>query len=77
MISDNDIKQLSINKDGKATKMDIVPGSSHWIGYTIFKNGMVVSDELMVTRPITLNSDSLSFKAEQREYILLNEMPVS
>lgn len=74
---DNDIKQLNINKDGKVTKMDITPGLSHWIGYTIFKNGMVVSDELMVTRPITLNADSLSFKAEQREYILLNEMPVS
>lgn len=74
---DNDIKQLDVNRGGKVIKMDIKPGLSHWIGYTVFKNGMVVSDELMVTRPITLNSDSLSFNADQREYILLNEMPAS
>lgn len=74
---DNDIKQLDVAKDGKAIKMGITPGLSHWTGYTTFKNGFVVSDELMVTRPIKLISEGLSFSADQREYILLNEMPVS
>jgi hypothetical protein len=74
---DNDAKQLSITKDGKTTRMDISPGASHWIGYTTFKNGLVISDELMATRPLTLTSENQTFKAQQREYILLNAMPVT
>ncbi len=74
---DGDAKQLMVTaKDGKKIKMDLTPGTSHWTGYTIFKNGVVISDELLVTRPITLKADSLSFIGKQREYILLNAMPV-
>lgn len=36
----------------------------------------MVSDELMVERPVTLLSDKLGrIAANQREYILLNAMP--
>ena len=74
---DHDAKQLPITTtSGKKLNMDMTPGTSHWTGYTIFKNGVVISDELLVTRPITLKSDSLSFSGKQREYILLNAMPV-
>jgi hypothetical protein len=74
---DRDAKQLTVTtKDDKKIKMDLTPGISHWTGYTIFKNGVVISDELLVTRPISLKTDSLNFSGKQREYILLNAMPV-
>jgi hypothetical protein len=37
---------------------------------------VVISDELLVTRPISLKTDSLNFSGKEREYILLNAMPV-
>lgn len=74
---DNDAKQMHIMKDGKNLLMDIQPGPAHWTGYTIVKDGLIVSDELLVTRPLTLTTDSLKLTATQRQYILLNQMPVS
>ena len=74
---DNDSKQISINKDGKPVKMGVTPGTTHWIGYTTFQNGLVISDELLATRDVTLTSDAIKFNAQQREYILLNAMPVN
>lgn len=73
---DNDTKQIGITKNGKTIKADITPGQSHWVGYTIFKNGLVISDELLVTRPVTLTSEGSKFEASEREYFLLNAMPV-
>ena len=73
---DNDMKQLNVTKDSKVVRMDVSPGRSHWVGYTTFKNGLVISDELMVKRSVTLTSGDLKFTADQREYILLNAMPV-
>ncbi|MEP6613988.1 MAG: hypothetical protein ABJA76_18930 [Mucilaginibacter sp.] len=74
---DHDMKQLEVTlKDGKKVKMNLTPGTATWTGYTTFKNGIVLADELLVTRPVTLTTDSLHFTASQREYILLNAMPV-
>jgi len=73
---DNDLKQIEVTtKDTKKVKMNLTPGTSHWTGYTTFQNGIVLSDELLVTRPVTLATDSLHFTGNQREYILLNAMP--
>jgi len=73
---DNDRKELEVTlKGGKKTKMNIAPGTATWTGYTTFKNGIVMADELLVTRPVTLATDGLSFSAQEREYILLNAMP--
>jgi len=74
---DNDYKQVSITKNGAPLKMTLTPGAAHWIGYTSFKNGLVISDELMVSRPVILTAGEMKYTATQREYILLNEMPVS
>jgi hypothetical protein len=74
---DGDKHELTITKDGKQIKMDIAPDTTHWIGYTTFQNGLVISDELMSTRDVTLLGDSTKFNARQREYILLNAMPVN
>ncbi|HEY8928893.1 MAG TPA: hypothetical protein VIM55_06865 [Mucilaginibacter sp.] len=74
---DGDAKQIPITtKDGKKLTADVLPGTAHWTGYTIFKNGVVISDELLVTRPITIKAGDVSWSGNQREYILLNAMPV-
>jgi hypothetical protein len=74
---ENDYKQINVIKDGKTILMDVTPGPAHWLGYTIIQNGMVVSDELLVTRPVTLTAGDLKLTAGQREYMLLNQMPVT
>lgn len=72
----DEAKQIQIKKDGKIYLVDVVPGKSHWIGYTTFREGIVMNDELLTERQLTLNSKELgSIPASQREYILLNAMP--
>lgn len=70
-----DQQELEIMKDGKRLRVKVLPEKSHWTGYTTFKNGIVISDELMVVRPLILQADSVKFSATQRQYILLNQMP--
>ncbi|HEX3384920.1 MAG TPA: hypothetical protein VHS53_07030, partial [Mucilaginibacter sp.] len=60
---DNDARQITITKDANPVKVAVTPGTSHWTGYTIFKNGLVISDELMVSRPVTLTAENLKFDA--------------
>jgi len=72
----DEAKQIRITKDGKSYLTDVNPATSHWIGYTTFREGVVTSDELLVNRTVTLNSKELgTISASQREYILLNAMP--
>lgn len=66
--------EMEIVSKGKPLRVKITPGKSHWVGYAIFKNGIVISDELVVTRQLTLTHDTLKFSASQRQYILLNQM---
>lgn len=73
---DNDQKQLTVTtSDDKKHTMNVTPGTAHWKGYTTFKNGVVLSDELLVERTVQLSADSLQLTAQEREYILLNAMP--
>jgi hypothetical protein len=72
----DEAKQIHITKEGKSYLVDVVPGKAHWTGYTTFREGLVISDELLVVRQVTLTSKELgSIPASQREYILLNAMP--
>ncbi|MEI7035175.1 hypothetical protein [Fulvimonas yonginensis] len=62
---------------GRSYAVRVQPGRSHWIGYTTFRAGVVLSDELLVERPVTLVSDELGrVPAHEREYILLAAMPL-
>lgn len=70
-------KQIPVTKDGKTYAVDVVPGPSRWTGYTTFREGIVISDELLVERSVILVSAELGrIPASQREYILLNAMPL-
>ena len=72
----DDKLQTTLTRDGQTWPVTVQPGRSHWYGYTTFRAGMVVSDELMAERPVILVSDKLGrIAASQREYILLNAMP--
>jgi len=69
-----DEKEMDIVRNGNKIRVKITPGKTHWVGYTIFKNGIVISDELMMTRALTLSYEEQRFTAKQRQYILLNQM---
>lgn len=73
---DNDVKTLTLTTNsGQKQKVNVIPGHSHWSGYTIIRDGVIISDELIVTRPVNFTGDSVSFTGYQREYILLNNAP--
>jgi hypothetical protein len=73
----DDPLKATLVRDGHSYSVTVQPGRSHWYGYTTFSAGVVVSDELMVERPVTLISGPLGhIAARQREYILLNAMPL-
>lgn len=55
----------------------IVAGASHWSGQTVFRHGIILSDVLLLERPVTLVSKLGTFKGIERAYTLLNAMPVS
>ncbi len=69
---DNEHKEMNIKKDEESLKVTIIPGKGHWVGYTTIQHGLIVSDELMATRSLTLVSGSKRFNAVNREYIMLN-----
>jgi hypothetical protein len=74
---DNDAKQVHLTKDGKSYTADVSPGRAQWRGFTTFREGVVISDELLVERPVTLTSKELgSIAGMERQYILLNAMPL-
>jgi len=71
-----DKRELDIKKGDSIVHVKLSPGTSHWRGYTIIKDGLIVSDELMVIRPVKMTNGEQKFDATQREYFLLNQMPV-
>ena len=63
-------------KDGRNVTLDVTPGQAHWTGYTTFRHGIVLSDELLVTRADKLNSKETGWvNATKRRYMLLNAAP--
>jgi hypothetical protein len=75
---EGDGKPVQLTKEGKTYAADVNPGRSHWKGYTTFREGIVISDELLVERPVTMSAKEIDgIAGTQREYILLNAMPSS
>jgi len=66
----------TLTKDGQSIKLDVTPGQAHWVGYTVFRHGIVLSDELLVTRADRFNSKETGWiNATRRRYMLLNAAP--
>jgi hypothetical protein len=71
-----DATTISLTHEGKNEPFDIIPGTSHWKGYTTFVKGVVYSDELTVTRDDVLrDKQGKTFNAMERRIMLLNAAP--
>lgn len=69
--------QATLVRDGVSYPVDLEPGAAHWYGLTTFRAGLVVSDELMSERTLRIRSPKLgTLQGHQRQYILLDTMPV-
>jgi hypothetical protein len=74
----NDPMQLKLTAKDKQLSLNMKGGKAHWSGYATIEKGIVVSDELLVERGISLSSDETgNIAGFQRQYILLNKMPSS
>jgi hypothetical protein len=72
----NESPQVTLVKGGKPITFDVKPGRAHWSGYTTFRHGIVLSDELLVVRQDELHSEEAgTIKATKRRYMLLNAAP--
>lgn len=72
-----DIKRtVAITANGKPLAVHVIPGDAHWEGLTVVREGVILSDEIMVHQDVTLRADSgESFAATRRSYTLLNAAP--
>jgi len=69
-----DQKQMTVKRNGKEYTVDVTPGTTHWVGITVFSNGLTVSDELLETRSLTMSSkDFGSASLTERQFTLLNQ----
>lgn len=69
-------KQLKMAREGQTIALSLVPGVAHWRGYATFTKGVVISDELVVTRKDILRSnDGKEVKAVERRIMLLIASP--
>jgi hypothetical protein len=68
--------QLKMVRSGQTVVVNLVPGETHWRGYGTFTKGVVISDELVVTRKDILRSDDgQEIQAVERRIMLLNAAP--
>lgn len=71
-----DAAPLALIRNGRSYPVTRQGGRTHWQGYTTFRDGIVLSDELVSTRTVTLASPQLGrIQAAERQYILLNAVP--
>ena len=72
----HDVDTLTLHKGGKAYRVRIVPGAARWSGYAIFRDGVVIADELVVERQDVLTSPTLGrVQAIERQSMLFDAMP--
>lgn len=68
--------QIALTRNGKQVTLDVTPGTAKWTGYTTFRHGIVLNDELLVVRTDRLHSRETGFvTATKRRYMLLNAAP--
>jgi hypothetical protein len=74
--AENEIKKIPLLKDKKTYVVDVTPGKASWSGYTTFRRGFIMSDVLLVQRPVKVSSKEIGeASGVERQYILLNATP--
>lgn len=62
-----------VTSDGKTVAASVVPGESRWHGYTTICRGIIIGDEIVVQRDVTLRTASgRTLRGKERSYTLLN-----
>lgn len=74
LLDDKHGKGISITTDeGETIKVHVIPGKTTWSGYTTICSGIIIGDEIIVKRDVTLvTADGKKFRGTQRTYTLLN-----
>ncbi|HEX4299249.1 MAG TPA: hypothetical protein VH327_00105 [Gammaproteobacteria bacterium] len=75
--SQDDARKLSIVIKGRKLEATVTAGASHWSGLTTIQHGMILNDEILIRRSVTLQTEAGQFSAEETEYTLLNQMPTT
>lgn len=76
LFGEGESNKRQLTRDGQTETLDLIPGKSHWKGYTTIVQGVIFSDELLVTRDSTLRSKSgEQVPATERWIMLLNAAP--
>lgn len=73
--SQDDERKLPIVVKGKKLDATVTPGMSTWSGLTTVQHGLILNDEILIRRPVTLHTEAGIFSGEETEYTLLNLMP--
>jgi hypothetical protein len=69
-------RTVKLQKDGRTIEARVAAGRTTWVGYTVFRRGIVVSDELTAESEVTVTGPDLnSVPARARQYILMNAAP--
>jgi photosystem II stability/assembly factor-like uncharacterized protein len=71
-----EIKKLTLIKSSKSYPAEVSVGRATWKGFATFRRGIVVSDELLVERPVTVSiAGNGTAAGSERQHILLNSAP--
>ena len=69
----DDMTTVSLSKNKHDVTATISGGHARWSGLTTFREGIIVSDALLVDRPVTVTVEGLQpVTGSERQYILLN-----
>jgi hypothetical protein len=75
--SQDDARKLPIVVKGRKLEATVTAGSSHWSGLTTIQHGIILNDDILIRRRVTLQTEAGQFTGEETEYTLLNEMPTT
>jgi len=75
--SQDDERKLFITVKGKKLDATVTAGASTWSGLTTIRSGLILNDEILIRRPVTLQTEAGTFSGEETEYTLLNLMPAT
>jgi hypothetical protein len=75
--SQDDARKLPIVVKGKKLDATVTAGPSHWSGLTTIQHGIILNDEILIRRSVTLQTQAGQFTGEETEYTLLNQMPTT
>jgi hypothetical protein len=75
--SQDDARKLPIVVKGQKLEATVTAGPSHWSGLTTIQHGIILNDEILIRRSVTLQTEAGQFTGEETEYTLLNQMPTT